>query len=130
MTDITARNRANKRKGATWEIDLEKFYAQHVPTERLVRRGKDDEGDVIVRVTDLAVVFEAKAEKQFKLTQFSREAREEALRWEARHVHTPNPPAFVVGAFNLKIPRLGIGEGIVGITNEDFRALLLHLQGR
>lgn len=130
MSDITARNRANKRKGAAWEIDLEKYYAGYVPTERLVRRGKDDEGDIVVRVTDLAFVFEAKAEKQFKLTQFSREAQAEALRWEARHVHTPDAPALVVGAFNLKIPRLSIGDGIVGITNEDFRDLLLHLQGR
>lgn len=131
MSDITARNKRNKRHGAGWEIDLLNYYSeQGINIERLARKGKDDEGDHALLVNDLAFIFEAKAEKQFKLTQFTREARAEALRWEARHVHSVNAPQLVIGAFNLKIPRLSVGDGVVGITNEDFRTLILHLQNR
>jgi FAD/FMN-containing dehydrogenase len=129
MSDIAARNRRNKRKGAGWEIDLEQYYiGQGLAAERLVRRGKDDEGDLVIMAHDLAVVLEAKAEKTYRLTEYSREARAEAQRWKDRH--TVTAPAFVLGAFDVKIPRLSVGEGIVGITNEDFARLLIYLQGR
>jgi hypothetical protein len=130
-TDITARNRRNKRHGAAWEIDLERYYLERgTATERLVRRGKNDEGDLVLRVNDMVVVMEAKAEKGYRLTEYSRQARREAELWRERNSIAVNAPAFVVGAFNTKIPRLTVAEGIVGITNEDFASLILHLQGR
>ncbi|MGV9312570.1 hypothetical protein ACWDR0_10280 [Streptomyces sp. NPDC003691] len=50
MPDVTARNRANKRRGAAWEIDFNtEMRAEGFDIERLRLAGKDDEGDQVIR---------------------------------------------------------------------------------
>ncbi|MEV3858498.1 hypothetical protein AB0J38_29810 [Streptomyces sp. NPDC050095] len=50
MPDVTARNRANKRKGAAWEIDFNAGMREAgFDIERLRLAGKDDEGDQVIR---------------------------------------------------------------------------------
>ncbi|MFE3578114.1 hypothetical protein [Streptomyces vinaceus] len=50
MTDVAARNRRNKRRGATWETELRDELRQAgFDIERLRLTGKDDEGDHVIR---------------------------------------------------------------------------------
>ena len=131
MTDASSTARANKRKGAGFEIDLENFFrSKFLQIMRLVRRGKDDEGDEVIRVHDLAVVIEAKNEKSIDLSGYMREATEEALRWEARHVHDPKPASLVIGAAAIKRRNHPISKSYIVIEAEDFAELLLFIQKR
>ena len=69
MTEASSRAKANKRKGAAFEIDIVQFLRdKFLHAERLTKAGKDDEGDVVVRVKDLAVVLECKNEKSIDLS--------------------------------------------------------------
>jgi hypothetical protein len=131
MTDASARAKSNKRKGAAFEIDLEAFFrGKFLNAQRLVRRGKDDEGDLLIRVHDLAVILEAKNEKAMNLGGYMAEATSEALRWEAKHVHEPMPADLVVGAAVVKRRMNPISKSYVVMEADDFAALLLHLQKR
>lgn len=131
MTDASKRVRANKRKGAAFEIDLEGFFrGKYLNTTRLVRRGKDDEGDLLIRVHDLAVIVEAKNEKSIDLSGYMQEATSEALRWEAKHVHEPMPADLVIGAAVVKRRMNPVSKSYVVMEVDDFAALLLHLQAR
>ncbi|MFE2104290.1 hypothetical protein ACFXAF_00190 [Kitasatospora sp. NPDC059463] len=50
MTDVAARNRRNKRRGASWESELrDGLRGADLDIERLRLAGKDDEGDHVVR---------------------------------------------------------------------------------
>lgn len=50
MTDVAARNRRNKRRGAGWETELrDELRECGLDIERLRLTGKDDEGDHVVR---------------------------------------------------------------------------------
>lgn len=131
MTTASEKARANKRKGAGFEIDLESFFRQrYLQIMRLVRRGKDDQGDLLIRVKDLAVIIEAKNEKSIDLAGYMREATEEALRWEAAHVHEPMPAALVLGAAAVKRRNNPISKSYIVMEADDFAELLLHLQKR
>ncbi len=131
MTDASSRAKANKRKGAAFEIDLEQFFREKfLNTTRLVRRGKDDEGDLLIRVHDLAVILEAKNEKAMNLAGYMAEATSEALRWEAKHVHEPTPADLVIGAAVVKRRMNPVSKSYVVMEADDFAALLLHLQKR
>lgn len=131
MTDASSKARANKRKGAGFEIDLESFYrGKFLNATRLVRRGKEDQGDLLIRVHDLAVIIEAKNEKAIDLAGYMKEATEEAMRWEAAHVHEPMPADLVIGASAIKRRMQPISKSYVCLENDDFAALLLHLQKR
>lgn len=131
MTDATARSRANKRKGATFEIDLESFFlAKLLKAVRLVRRGKNDQGDLLIQVHDLAVIVEAKNEKSIDLAGYMKEATEEALRWESAHVHDPEAPKLVVGVAAIKRRNSPLHKTYITMEADDFAAILLHLQGR
>ncbi|MEU5433802.1 hypothetical protein AB0G73_10535 [Streptomyces sp. NPDC020719] len=65
MTDIAARNRANKRKGADWEADLrDGLRSAGEDVERLRLSGDQDEGDLVVREEDgRFLIIEAKNAK-------------------------------------------------------------------
>lgn len=131
MTDASSRAKANKRKGAAFEIDLEGFFRdKFLNTTRLVRRGKDDEGDILIRVHDLAVILEAKNEKAMNLAGYMAEATSEALRWESRQVHSPMPADLVIGAAVVKRRMNPVSKSYVVMEADDFAALLLHLQKR
>lgn len=131
MATASDKARASKRKGAQFEVDLETFFrSRYLNTNRLVRRGKDDEGDLLIRVKDLAVILEAKNEKSIDLAGYMREATEEAIRWEARHVHEPMPADLVVGAAVVKRRNSAISKSYIVMEADDFAELLLHLQKR
>ncbi|MEV4642793.1 hypothetical protein AB0J80_36175 [Actinoplanes sp. NPDC049548] len=78
---------ANRRKGAQWEIDLMKGLREHGhDVERLRLAGKDDEGDLVVKVIECMdrnvqhVVVEAKA-GVLHPAEFVREAMAERLNY-------------------------------------------------
>jgi len=129
--DASSRAKSNKRKGAAFEIDLEQFFREKfLNTTRLVRRGKDDEGDLLIRVHDLAVIVEAKNEKSISLGTYMQEATSEALRWEAKHVHEPTPADLVIGVAAVKRRMNSTSKSYIVMEADDFAALLLHLQKR
>ncbi|MFD7738078.1 hypothetical protein [Kitasatospora sp. NPDC059800] len=82
MTEIAARNRRNKRRGASWEAELRDGLREHeFDIERLRLAGKDDEGDHVVRLPAPPrhrpfVVIEAKSAK-FEPGTFVKEALRE-----------------------------------------------------
>jgi len=131
MTDASARARANKRKGASFEIDLEAFYRNlKVIVTRLVKRGKDDNGDLAVRAARIVFVVECKNEKRIDLAGAVAEAKTEALRYEALHVHDPDAPELVIPVAAIKAPRKNISQTYIVMEADDHAALCLHLQGR
>ena len=131
MSELSTRNKANKRKGAGFEIDIVQFLREKfLHATRLVRRGKDDEGDILIRVHDLAVILEAKNEKAIDLAGYMKEATEEALRWETKHVHEPMPADLVIGAAAVKRRMQPTSKSYIVMEADDFAALLLHLQKR
>jgi Holliday junction resolvase len=65
VTDVTSRNRSNRRKGAQWETDLrEGLRAAGEDVESLRLAGSEDEGDLVVRENGgTFLVIEAKNAK-------------------------------------------------------------------
>lgn len=77
--DIIKRNRASKRRGASYESELVGWFrALGYEAARLARRGKNDEGDVAVTLGDTVYVIEAKNVKTITLGQFLAESQTEA----------------------------------------------------
>ncbi|WP_217129353.1 hypothetical protein [Streptomyces sp. AC558_RSS880] len=85
MTTINARNRANKRKGADWEIELMTgLRSVGEDAERLRLTGAEDEGDLAIREDGgLFTIVEAKNAK-FEPGPFLDEAERERLNF-AKH---------------------------------------------
>ncbi|MCP3755740.1 hypothetical protein [Streptomyces sp. TBY4] len=85
MTDVAARNRRNRRRGADWESELrDRLREAGFDIERLRLTGKDDEGDHIVRRPGgRPLIIEAK-NATFKPSVFVREAQRERDNY-ARH---------------------------------------------
>jgi len=129
MTDLTARSRANKRKGAQFEVDLENFFSGLlVKVIRLVKRGKDDEGDLMIRVGPVVFIVEAKNEKSINLAGYMDEATSEALNWEARHVHDPDAPEQVIGIAAVKRRNKGIHKTYIIMEADDYASILQLLK--
>ncbi len=78
MTDVAARNRRNKRRGASWEAELrDELRRTGLDVERLRLTGKDDEGDLVIRRGDgRFLVVEAK-NARFEPGTFIGEAEKE-----------------------------------------------------
>ena len=89
MTEVAARNKANKRNGAKWETDLVAGLRSFgIDAERLRLTGKEDEGDVVVRESSgVYLVIEAKA-GAFQPGTFMGEAEVEAEHF-AKHRNLP-----------------------------------------
>ncbi|MFE9254014.1 hypothetical protein [Streptomyces sp. NPDC006879] len=84
MTDTSARNKRNKRKGSQWESDLrDGLRGEGFDVESLRLAGKEDEGDMVVRLGGEFLVIEAKNAKLEPAT-FVREASVERLNF-AKH---------------------------------------------
>ncbi|MEU7030028.1 hypothetical protein AB0A60_25525 [Streptomyces sp. NPDC046275] len=85
MDPIVKRNRANKRKGADWEIELMTgLRSVGEDVERLRLTGAEDEGDLAIREDGgLFTIVEAKNAK-FEPGPFLDEARRERLNF-AKH---------------------------------------------
>ncbi|MGW6745436.1 hypothetical protein ACWGDX_32640 [Streptomyces sp. NPDC055025] len=85
MNEVVARNRRNKRRGASWEAEIrDGLRGVGVDIERLRLVGKDDEGDHVVRWDGgQYLVIEAK-NAAFEPGAFIREALRERDNF-ARH---------------------------------------------
>lgn len=84
MTDVTRRNKRNKRIGADYEIDLTEWLrAKGYKAERLVKRGTKDEGDISIDLGDFTLVIEAKNEKAIDLAGYVSESQVEAGHYAA-----------------------------------------------
>lgn len=83
---------ANKRKGASYEIDFVKWMReQGYEVDRVHLSGAKDEGDVIWRNGGMSWVFELKNVAQNNLTDFVRQASEEAGHYaDARRIERPH----------------------------------------
>jgi Holliday junction resolvase len=72
-------SRANKRKGAGFEAAVTLWFRSlGYSANRLARRGKNDEGDVVVDLGDTVFVIEAKAVKSLSLSEWLAESQTEA----------------------------------------------------
>ena len=129
MTDVTKRNKANKRKGADFETDVEAYFlGKGIPAMRMVKRGKDDQGDVLLRADRLAVVVECKNEKTINLSGYVTEATTEAMNWEAANVHAPDAPAKVIGVAAIKRRNHGVSKTYIVMEADEFAEILIHLR--
>lgn len=80
---IQKRNRGNKRRGASYEIELVKYLREKgFSATRQSRTGKRDEGDVSIDFSDGAIVIEAKNVQRMDLPSFLRQAEVEAVNFE------------------------------------------------
>lgn len=87
---------ANKRKGARFETDLLKFLRlEGFDTERLRLAGRDDEGDLALKVGGLVHVLEAKNTQRLDLAGWVKEAEREALNYR-KHRDLDYTPGFAV----------------------------------
>jgi Holliday junction resolvase len=91
VSDVTRRNRSNKRKGADYEIRLEAYLKEAGwNAVRVARRGRRDEGDVHIvgreRFTweDALILVEAKNADRLTLPAWLEQARVEAQHVEAK----------------------------------------------
>lgn len=88
---------ANKIKGATFELDLLRYLrAEGYDTERLRLAGKQDEGDLVLKMGGTPYILEAKATKVNNLTDFVRQARDEATNYARARGILPAPFAAVI----------------------------------
>lgn len=90
MTNLSKRNRANKRRGSGWEVLLRTFIkGQGFFVERIARKGKKDIGDLVV-IDDFGDhwIIEAKDVSTPKLSQWCAEAAAEADHY-AEHAGIP-----------------------------------------
>lgn len=83
MTDsLSRRNKANKRKGAQFESDVrDHLRTLGYEVERLRLTGKNDEGDLALRLGDYTLVIEAKNTAKHDLARFVEESEREALNY-------------------------------------------------
>jgi hypothetical protein len=81
----------NGRKGAAFEIAVRDYLRRAgVFVERLVKNGKNDEGDLVCVIAGETFILELKNRKKLDLPQFWREAVVEAENYgKARDVATP-----------------------------------------
>ena len=80
MSDLSKRNKANKRKGAQYETDLITYLReQGMDAERLRLTGQYDEGDIAASYPGAARVFviEAKNTARHTLAEFVDESEKE-----------------------------------------------------
>jgi hypothetical protein len=92
--------------------------------ERLPKAGRDDQGDVAVRVSDTTLVIEAKNEKAMSLSQYLREATV-----EADHYRKARGSEGIVSAVAVvKARGKGIGQAYVVMEVDEFALLIKHLR--
>ena len=104
---------ANKRRGATWEIDLaDWFIDQGLNAQRLPRAGRNDIGDVFVPGHNDMYVVEAKAPRRdgrIDLSGWMKEAQVEAENYRVAKKLALAPTPLVI----IKAPNKGVEEAYV-----------------
>lgn len=119
MTNLSKRNRANKRRGAAWEVAIRNFlFDAGLKAERVARKGANDIGDVAVEMDDgHTFVIEAKDTVRPELAQWIREAQVEADNY-ARHKHIS--PDFVHPVVIYKRRQNGVERAYVVMELGDW----------
>lgn len=110
---------SHKRRGAKFEIELEEWLRlQGKESERLVRTGKDDQGDVYFSGANGKYVIEAKAPGEsgrIKLSEWIKEAVVEAANYAFKRKHKAAPTPLVI----IKARGKSISESYVVLRLED-----------
>lgn len=115
---------ANRRRGTQFETDLVKhFRSKGMDTERLRLSGKEDEGDIVVRIgRDQRVVVEAKSGKNLSVRRwFEEEAVPEARNYAKRRSLLNEE---VAATLVMKSHNKAIGKSLVTIDLDTFTDLL------
>ena len=115
---------ANRRKGSQYEADLVKFFrSKGMDTERLRLSGKEDEGDIVVRIgRDHRVVLEAKSGKNIRPRfWYDEEAVPEARNYMKRRSLLIEE---VIPALAMKSHNKAIGKSLITIDLDTFADLL------
>lgn len=87
----------NGRKGSAWEIAVMKlFRTLGIFVERLVKAGKNDEGDLVAVIAGKTYIFELKNWGKPDLPQFWREAQAEAINYAKARGLEEVPPAYII----------------------------------
>lgn len=99
MSDVAKRNNRNRTAGAAWERRIEQDgRAAFIDTERTRNSGVQDQGDLVMRINGRYHVIEAKNVARVNMTDFVRQANEEAIVFAARRgidVDRVHPVAFI-----------------------------------
>jgi hypothetical protein len=87
---------ASKARGTAWETGLVKYLREDgLDADRLRQTGKNDEGDIALRVDSGRFILEAKNTARMNLAGWIGEAQVEAENY-AKHRGLDVPPGFVV----------------------------------
>ena len=113
---------ANKRKGSLFETDVLKYLRlQGFDAERLRLTGRDDEGDLVVKVGGLTHVLECKATKVNNLTDFIRQAKTEAGNYDKHRGLLPGTSDYAVV---VKKRQASIKDAFVVVSLEQYLELI------
>lgn len=115
---------ANRRRGTQYESDLVKhFRGKGMDTERLRLSGREDEGDIVVRIgKDQRVIVEAKSGKNIRPRfWWNEEAVPEARNYTKRRSLLNEE---VIPALVMKEHNRAIGKSLVTIDLDTFTDLL------
>lgn len=96
---------SNKRRGAAWEIDLADWFVEKgYEAQRLPRAGRNDIGDVFLKMANDCYVIEAKAPRRdgkIDLSGWLREADVEAENYrKAKNMALAPTPLVIIKASN------------------------------
>lgn len=120
MSDVTARNKANKRRGTAWESAIrDGIREMGLDAERLRLSGKEDEGDLVISDdTGFAskIIVEAKSGAMHP-AEFVREAITEARNYER---HRKLLPGTTSGIAIVKQRGKGVLDAYVLTTVREF----------
>lgn len=131
MPDLSKRNKTNKRKGADYEIGVQAHLAPILPTRRLTRTGRNDEGDLVVELPNNTVlVVECKNEKTINLSQYVQEAMQEAINYQSHRVHAQDYPDTAIGVAFVKRRNHSIDKSYAVMEVGELIELILRVSGR
>lgn len=117
MSTAAATAARNRRKGARWEADLrDGLRSKGFDVERLKLTGKEDEGDLVIRVASEFIVIEAK-DAALNVTDFVRQALLEAEHFAA---HRSLDKSRVKGVAVVKRRGKGWREALVLTTLAEY----------
>jgi Holliday junction resolvase len=112
---------ANKRRGASWEIDLADWLVDDgLNAQRLPRAGRNDIGDVVIHGVNGIYIVEAKAPRRdgrIDLSGWMKEAFVESNNYKTAKKLAVAPTPLVI----IKAPNKGVGEAYVVQRLSDVR---------
>ena len=116
----------SKQRGTAWETGLVRYLREnHMDADRLRQTGKNDEGDIVLRIPRMGgqqgfrtehVIFEAKNTARMNLAGWIAEAELEAENF-AKHRPGIEVPGFVVA---YKRRNHGVGQSYIITTLDEW----------